>query len=283
MSKRRPHSKRTSSKVRQALEEALFAFGAQRFDEAERLARHVLASSPDNVVAAQVLGHTLLQRGRAVEAIDPLQAAARRSSDPAIATLLAKVLAAAGRRDEAIDLLHRTTTRRPPFALAFLELGDQLAAAGRFDEGIAVFERGLELTPKATVLRMGLGYLHLKRNDRIQARRQFQLARVAEPQRHDALLALAKVEALNGDYAAAIDLYQHALGFRPHDPVTRVELGKCQLEMGAREAGEASLRVASRSGDQVVGLAITALATASRGRFFLRRSTAETFLSAEAT
>jgi len=246
MSKRRPAS--PPSKVSQALEGALFAFGAQRHDEAERLARYVLASSPDNVVAAQVLGHSLLQRGRAVEAIDPLQAATRRSADPAIETLLAKVLAAAGRRDEAIDRLRETTARRPPFALAFLELGDQRAAAGRFDEGIAVFESALALMPTATVLQMGLGHLHLKRNDRVQARRQFLQARLAEPQRHDAIVALAKVAALDGDYAAAIDLYGHALGLRPHDPMTRVEIGKCQLEMGAREAGEASLRAASRSG-----------------------------------
>ena len=283
MSKRRRPIPNPPSKVSRALEEALFAFGAQRPDEAERLARYVLASSPDNVVAAQVLGHSLLQRGRATEAIDPLQAAVRRSNDPAIETLLAKVLAAAGRGDEAIDRLRQTTARRPPFPLAFLELGDQLAAAGRFDEGIAVFESALALTPDAAVLHMGLGYLHLKRNDRAQARRQFLQVRAAEPQRHDALIALAKVSALDGEHAAAIDLYQHALGLRPHDPVTRVELGKCQLEIGSRAPGEASLRAASRGGGPVVGLAITALATASRGRFFLRRSAAQTFMSAEAT
>jgi tetratricopeptide (TPR) repeat protein len=160
MSKRRRPNPNPPSKISRALEEALFAFGAQRPDEAERLARYVLASSPDNVVAAQVLGHSLLQRGRATEAIDPLQAAAVRSKDPAIETLLAKILAAAGRGDEAIDRLRQTTARRPPFPLAFLELGDQLAAAGRFDEGIAVFENALALTPNATVLPMGLGYLH---------------------------------------------------------------------------------------------------------------------------
>jgi tetratricopeptide (TPR) repeat protein len=281
MSKRRPAL--PLSKVSQALEGALLAFGAQRHDEAERLARYVLASSPDDVVAAQVLGHSLLQRGRAIEAIDPLQAAAGRSNDPAIETLLAKVLAAAGRRDEAIDRLRETTVQRPPFPLAFLELGDQLAAAERFDEGLAVFENALALIPNAPILRMGLGYLHLKRNDRVQARHQFLQVRVSEPQRHDAIVALAKVSALDGDYAAAIDLYERALGLRPHDPVTRVELGKCQLEMGAREAGEASLREASRSGSQVEGLAITALATASRGRFFLRLSAAQTFMSVEAT
>jgi predicted Zn-dependent protease len=283
MSKRRPSTRETPRTISQVLEQALFAFGAQRPDEAGRLARQVLASNPDNVLAAQVLGHTLLQGGRPVEAVEPLQAAAKHSNDPAIETLLARALAAAGRRDEAIDRLRQTTMRRPPFTLAFLELGDQLAAAGRFDEGIDVFESGLALTPDAAVLRMGLGYLHLKRNDRANARRLFLQVRATEPLRHDALVALAKVSALEGEYAVAVDLYQRALELRPEDPVTRIELGKCLLEMGAREAGEASLRAAARSGAQVTGLAITALATASHGRFFLRPSAAARFLSAAET
>lgn len=283
MSKRRPSTRETPSKVSQALEQALFAFGAQRLDEAERFARQVLASSPDNVMAAQVLGHTLLQRGRAADAIDPLQTAARRSNDPAIETLLARALAAAGRRHEAIDQLRLTTARRPPFVLAFLELGDQLAAAGHFDEGITVFETELALAQDAAVLQMGLGYLHLKRNDRAKARSLFMQVRAAEPQRHDAIVALAKIWALDGEYAAAVSLYQQALDLRPGDPVTRIELGKCLLELGEREAGEASLRAAVRSGRQEMGLAITALATASHGRFFLRPSAAEKFLSAAAT
>jgi tetratricopeptide (TPR) repeat protein len=283
MAKRRPPTQQIPTAVSRALEQALFALGAQRHDEAERLARRVLASSPDNVVAAQVLGHTLLQQGRAAEAVDPLQTAARISNDPAIETLLARALAAAGRRDEAIEQLRQTAARRPPFTLAFLELGDQLAAAGRFDEGIAAFDRGLALTPDAAVLRMGLGHLHLKRNDRAKARHLFLQVRAAEPRRHDALVALAKVAALDGEYAGAVALYERALELRPGDPVTRIEHGKCLLELGEREAGEASLRAAIRSGGQEVGLAINALATASHGRFFLRPSAAKQFLGVEAT
>jgi predicted Zn-dependent protease len=283
MSKRPPSARETPGTLAQSLEDALFAFGAQRLDEAERLARYVLASRPDNITAAQVLGHTLLQRGRPADAIDALQTAALASDDPAIETLLARALAAAGRRDEAIDHLRRTTARRPPFTLAFLELGDQLAAAGRFDEGIAVFESGLALTQDAVVLRMGLGYLHLKRNDRAQARHLFLQVRAAAPQRHDALVALAKVWALDGEYAGAVALYERALDLRPGDPVTRIEHGKCLLELGERHAGEASLRAAVRGDRQEMGLAINALATASHGRFFLRPSAAKKFLSVEAT
>ena len=97
------------------------------------------------------------------------------------------------------------------------------------------------------------------------------------------LPALAKVMALDGEYAAAAELFRRALGLRPDDAVTRNNLGACLLEMGARDAGEASLRAATRTAPQMAGQAITSLAAASHGRFFLRPSAAASFLRAEKT
>jgi tetratricopeptide (TPR) repeat protein len=250
----------------------------QRLDEAERLAGGVLKSDRGNVPAAQILGQALLLQDRPEEAIDPLRRAARRSDDPAIETLLARALTDAGRGDEALDHLRRATTRRPPYPLAFLELGDQLAKIGRFDEGVAVFESGLALAPDANVLRIGLGYLHLQRNERAKARGLFAQVRAVAPERHDAVIALASVMALDGEYAAAADLYRHALGLRPDEAATQIGLGACLLEMGERDAGEATLRAATRGQAQIAGPAITALAAASHGRFFLRPSAAAKFL-----
>src|SRR4051812_5170718 len=124
----------------QALEKAIFAFQMQRFDEAERLASGVLNSNRGNILAVQVLGRALIMQNRHAEAMAPLQNAARRGSDPEVDTLLAVVLAAAGRDDEALDQLRQATARRPPFQPAFLELAGQLSKAGRLDEGIAVLE-----------------------------------------------------------------------------------------------------------------------------------------------
>jgi predicted Zn-dependent protease len=259
----------------------MLAFRMQRPDEAERLASDVLKSNRGNVLAAQILGRALLVQNRAGEAIDALQRAARRSNDAEIETLLAAALAAAGRDDEAMDQLRQTTARRPPFLPAFVELGRQLGEAGRFDEGIAVLESGLALAPGALDLRVGLGHLHLKRNDRASARALFSQVLAATPQRHDALVALAKVMALDGEYAAAADVNRRALALHPDDAATRINLGKCLLEMGEREAGEATLRAATRGTAQLAGLALMALAAAPHGRFFLRPSAAAKFLRVE--
>jgi Tfp pilus assembly protein PilF len=142
-----------------------------------------------------------------------------------------------------------------------------------------VLDSGLALTPDAADLRMELGFVHVKRNGRARARALFLQVLAATPERVDALAALAKVMALDGEYAAAADLYRRVLGLRPDDAMTRQALGQCLLEMGERDAGEASLRAAVRGAPQLVGQTITSLTAASHGRFFLRPSDASKFLA----
>ena len=269
-----------SDKTSQTLEQAMGALRGQQLVEAERLSASVLRRERGHVAAAQILGTALLLQNRPKEAVEALQGVARRSADPAVETLLARSLAAVGRRDEALDQLRRAIARRPPYPLAFLELGEALGAAGLLAEGVAVLEAGLALTPKADGLRMALGYLQLKRNDRAQARRLFQEVRAAAPQRQDAMVGLAKVMVMDGDYAQAADLYRRALILRPDDVGARLNLGKCLLEMGERNAGEAAIGAVTREGAQFAGPALSALAATAHGRFFLRPSAALKFLGA---
>jgi tetratricopeptide (TPR) repeat protein len=282
MSKRRdPSGPERPNSSNHALERAVLALRMQRPNEAERLAAGVLKSNRGDVHAAHVLGRALLMQNRVDEAIVPLERAARRSDDPAIRTLLAEALAAVGRSNEALDQLREATARRPPFPPAFLQYAARLARIGRFDEAIAVLESGLALTPDAVDLRMELGFVHLQRNNRATARAIFLQVLEATPGRYDVLPALARVMALDGEYAAATDIYRRALVLRPDDAVSRDNLGRCLLELGERDAGEASLREAMRGAPQMAGQAITSLAAASHGRFFLRPSAAAKFLRVE--
>lgn len=250
----------------------------QRHDEAERLAAGVLKADRGNAVAAAVLGRALMQQGRAAEAIAPLQRVARRGDHPALETQLAAVLVAAGQSDKAFEQLRKTTARRPPFMPAFLEYAGHLGRAGRYQEAIAVLEEGLALLPGTIELQMELAFLYVKRNDRVTARSLLSQALTAAPQRHDILAALAQVMHLDGEYAAAADIYRRALALRPDDVAARKNLGACLLEMGERDAGEASIRAATRAAPQLAGPAIISLAAASHGRFFLLPSAAAKFL-----
>lgn len=261
---------------------ALGALREGRLAEAAELARQALAAAPLDAVAAQALGHALLQQGRAQDAVEALRAPAASGLDPALETLLARALALAGRRDEATDQLRRTTARRPAFVLAFLELAELLAAAGRHGEAKDVFDEGLALAPEAAVLRLGLGHLHLRLNDRAGARALFAEVVRDAPQRFDAKVALARVLELDGDYEGAAQLYRGALQLRAGEPLSQIGLGRCLLELGERAAGEAMLKGAARHSGQATWQAIVGLAAAARGRLFLKPSEAASFLRAEA-
>ena len=261
-----------------ALERATLALQMGSPGEAERLAEGVLRANRSSSAAAVILGQALLIQNRPTEAITPLERAARRGDDPKIETLLAAALAASGRHDEALDQLRKTTARRQPFPPAFREYADQLAKAGRFDEAIAVAEAGLQLTPEVIELQVDLGRLYLGRNDRVRARSMLLRALAAAPGRRDIQTVLARVMVFDGDYAAAADIYRHALALQPDDAMTRVDLGMCQLELVDRSAGEASLRAATRGRPEMLGRAIHSLAAASHGRFFFRPSAAAKFL-----
>jgi tetratricopeptide (TPR) repeat protein len=280
MPKHPPHSSPADrpATVEQTLQHAILALQMQRPDEAERLAAGVLKANRGNAVAAAVLGRALMQQNRAAEAIAPLERAARRGADPALETQLAVALAAAGSSDEALEQLRRTTTRRPPFMPAFLEHAGQLAKTGCYQDAIAVLEDGLALMPDTAELQMELAFLHVKLNDRATARTLLSQAHAAAPQRPEILAALAQVTQLDGEYAAAADTYRRALALRPEDAMVRKNLGTCLLEMGERDAGEASVRAAVRAAPQLAGAAMFSLAAASHGRFFLRWSKAEEFL-----
>jgi tetratricopeptide (TPR) repeat protein len=144
-------------------------------------------------------------QNRADEAIVQLERAARRSDDAQIETLLVVALAAIARGDEALDRLRRAIARRPPFPPAFLEYASQLGKIGRVDEAIAVLESGLALTPMRSICERSLG-ISISNATAAPRRAIFSQLLAAAPERYDVLVGLAKVMALDGEYAAAADL-----------------------------------------------------------------------------
>jgi tetratricopeptide (TPR) repeat protein len=265
----------------QLLEHAARALRMKQFGDAERLALEVLKASKTDTAAVAILSQALIAQNRAGEAIARLEKTARRSSDSGIETLLGAALFSAGRRVDAIEQLRRTAARRPPFIPAFRELAAQLAGDGRLEEAIAAIESALALAPQNVDLQLDLGFLHLQRNDRGKARAILQQAQEATPGRFDILTALARAMLLDGDYTAAAHTYRRALDLRPDDAMTRANLATCLLEMGDRDAGEASLRLALRGRPQLLGQSISRLVLSSHGRFFFRRGAAAKFLQGE--
>lgn len=247
----------------------MLALHMQQPAEAEQLALQVLKSDRGNVLAADVLGRALLAQNRIDEAIVSLAKFARRTEEPSIESLLAGMLAAVGRQDEALDHLRRAITRRPHYIPAFVELASQLQKTGQFDEAMTVAESGLTFEPQSADLQLALGYVLTERNERSRARAVFAQVHAVEPTHHDALRALAAAVIWDGDYRQAADLYRRALAIKPLDD-TRIRLAKCLLELRQREDAEAVLRTATHG--LSAAPAVKAMVSASHGRIFLQLS-----------
>lgn len=260
-----------------ALAKALLSLQIQQLEEAEQLASQVLKSDRGNTLAAEVLGRALLGQNRLDDAIVHLTKFARRTGEPSIETLLAGILAAAGRQDEVLDPLRRAVALRPPYIPAFVELSNQLRKRGQFDEAMTVAESGLTFEPQSADLQLATGYVLVERNERVRARKVFAAVHAAQPIHHDALLALASAMIWDGDYGQAADLYRRALAIRPLDD-TRIRLGKCLLELRQREQAEALFRDAIRGPNKIAAPAVIAMVSSSHGRIFLRPSSALDFL-----
>jgi predicted Zn-dependent protease len=262
----------------QALQAAVLALRAQRPDEAERIAAAVLKSEPHHPVAAGILGRAMMLQNRTAEAIPVLEQAARRGVDSAVETQYADALVASGRRDEALAQLRLTMARRPAFLPSFVMYARYAAAAGGHADAIAALRQGLGLLPGAWELQNELALQLIKINDRAQARAILSQALAAQPPHPMLLMTWGQLLYLEGDYAAAADIYRRMLVANPGDAAAKKNLGSCRLELGERGAGEADLRAAVQAAPALAGHAIAALALASRGRFFLRLSAATDFL-----
>ena len=257
----------------------MMALQMQQFADAEQLASQVLKSDRGNTLAAEVLGRALLAQNRLEDAVGHLSKFARRTGEPSIETLLAGMLAAVGRRDEALDHLRRAITPQPPYIPAFAELALQLRKSGLLEDAMTVAESGLALAPQSADLQLALGYVLADRNERVRAREVFANLRAAEPTHHDAMLALAGALIWDGDYKQAADLYRRALAIKPLDD-TRIRLAKCLLELRQREEAEVLFRAAAHGVSQLAAPAVIGMVSASHGRIFLQPSVALDFLRA---
>src|SRR5262249_47635075 len=176
-----------------------------RPDDAERLARSVLARIPQHPAALHLLGCALLVQGHPRQAVTPLERAARASQDPSIETQLAIALRQSGRTDDALARLQRATKRRPAYPAAFHELGFLLFSLHRIDEAIAVIGQGLELAPRMPELSVLLGGIHHARRDLAKAKAAYAHALAVAPGHAGAHYGMGVVLFDDGEFLLAAE------------------------------------------------------------------------------
>jgi tetratricopeptide (TPR) repeat protein len=260
------------------LAQAMSALDDERPEGAERMAAELLKADPHHAAALYVLGCALTMQGRAGEAIAPLEAASGDHDNPECDTVLAIALRQVGRHEDAVGRLKLTIKRYPAHAAAFNELGYLLVLMGRYDEAADVLNQGLQIAPTLPQLSIQLGYAELSRRNCANAKVAFARALDISPDSHDALFGMAKAHQELGENEAAVDYFRRYLTDRPNDSGAWLNLGHGLLELGQLKPGYECFRMAARGDAERYGTALTSLAAAARGRFWLKPSAAARFL-----
>lgn len=270
--------KKATADHAEALRQAVFALRGGRPQEAEWIAADLLKRSPREPRAQQIFGCALLQQGKVQDAIGPLKQAASRTHDPEVATQYAMALQQAGHDEQAIEVLQRIVARNPPFPPACVIYGGMLTSLDRRDEAIEVVKRGLSVTPHDPELLAMLGNNLMRRGDRPAATAAYRDALTHAPGHADALHALGRALQIDGEIAQAAEIFRRLRAVEPGGTAAQIGLGICLLDLGETEAAFDLLRTAARSSTKAFAEVVSALLTARRGRFWLRRSDAERFL-----
>jgi len=267
-----PH--RGATEIEAELQWATAAIDRGRPDDAERLARGVLARVPQHPAALQLLGCALLLQGHPRQAVAPLERAVRASQDPTMETQLAIALRQSGRTDDALARLRRATKRRPAYPAAFHELGFLLFSLSRIDEAIAVIGQGLELAPRMPELFVLLGGIHHAQRDRGKAKAAYGQALAVAPEHAGAHYGMGVVLFDDGEFLLAAEHLERSLAGNPGDVQACLKLAACLLELERSDDALGRLRTVTRSEPQLYGAALKVISSSSHGRFWLRPSSA---------
>ncbi|HYE13339.1 MAG TPA: tetratricopeptide repeat protein [Pyrinomonadaceae bacterium] len=208
---------RASSKAPRLLSVAAFYLGAERPEEAERVARQAVALQPDMAAAHQALG------------------AAYRFSL---------------RLDEAAAEYARALELDPKSAAARRSLADLKRATGKAEEALALYREQLAAEPQDSGARAGLVLSLFDAGRRAEAERELEAALMEQASNLPLLVGASYWYAAHGEAARAIELAERAVALEPRYRWvwTRVALARALLAARRPLDAERELRRARSLG-----------------------------------
>jgi tetratricopeptide (TPR) repeat protein len=189
---------------------ALEAFGKGRFDEVERMARTLLAESPQAENVENLLGLALLNRHR---------------------------------YEEAAALFERLARTHPETGLYWNNWGTALRAAGRLDEAGKAYTRALQIEPKNPDFLASAGFLFAEQKQIVRARELLLEALRIRPGDAEVRVHVARMSLECGEESSARELLRiWRLWVAGINPPLQVELATLLIRLGANAEGESLLR-----------------------------------------
>lgn len=195
--------------IKELLEAACSRYQAQRYAEAERLCRQVIARNPQATDAWHVLGLVMEQTEHRDLALEYVREALRLKPDFAEAhSNLGILYQSDGQPAEALEASKRCLKLAPSNADAHGNMGDALRELGREEEAIAAYQEALRHDPKHPVALNNLGMVFLDRGQYAKAAPYFQQALAASPDYPMPHRNMAMIHLRTGEYRAGWAEYE---------------------------------------------------------------------------
>lgn len=217
--------------------QAVVAYRAERFEEAEKLCQQLLALEPDHAPAMQVLGTIAGRTSRIADAIRLLRRAVE--LDPSLVDArneLALQLRLDGRMEESIAQCRDAIRLRPGDPGAHNNLGLTYLVEGRLAEAVTSFEEAARLKPDVGLFHFHLGYALQLQGRYLEACRAYETAIQLAPGLGEAHVRIGQLLLAGGQRQRARDHFRRAAAELP--TTTR---GRVQLALALSEAGELDL------------------------------------------
>ncbi|MCA9305824.1 MAG: tetratricopeptide repeat protein [Phycisphaerales bacterium] len=243
--------------IAETLQQGIAAHREGRLDEAERLYADVLATSPQNANAHNLLGTIRAQQGRFDEAVEmfrqatqaadghaefhrnlghalrragrPVEAAASYEraaelmpDEPGLLFDLANAYRENGQTRMAIQSLRDLLVKQPNNLSAKVNLGGLLIDEFKHKEAQDIFEQVLRANPRVIEARISLGRVLVERNELRQAEQVLSEAVRQSPENAVARMNLGKALLLLNRSSQALLHLNEAVRLAPNDPLVRI-------------------------------------------------------------
>jgi protein O-mannosyl-transferase len=198
-----------------------------------RLWSDTVLKRPENPRAQYNYGITLLDRGRAAQAIPHFERAIwLKPSEPKSHNSLGNALLELGRTQEAANRFAEAVRLQPTYARAWYNYGTALLRLGDTAGAIERLERALRLEPRIAEAHQAMGNVYFEREQQAQAIRYYEAALRINPALADAHYNCGSACLELGRLEEAITHFTAAAKLKPDDAEIRNNLGAAFIRAG---------------------------------------------------